>query len=193
VAGPQPLKNNKKFTFFVHFSIDFELSCFVCDQIVAFIMQLLNFFSLRLKLSFEVFLDDLCSIIFLILLVLVEFELLLDNGLDKLLSETLDQVEFILENSQTEKNLSAFELALTELEFSNLAYFLQNWLNDSFKLRIKSHELQSSIHRERALIQGLFLSLLIFICINHIIDFSDLISRCQFRAVSLVIDNNFSA
>lgn len=71
----------------------------------------------------------------------MELELLLDNGLDKLLSETLDKVEFILENSQTEENFPTFELALSELEFSNFAYFFQNLFNDTFKLRIKSHKL----------------------------------------------------
>ncbi len=53
----------------------------------------------------------------------MEPELLLNDGLYELIPETLDEIELILENSETEEDLLVLELSFPELKLSDPAYF----------------------------------------------------------------------
>ncbi len=62
----------------------------------------------------------------------MNFELLLDNGLNMIISETFNQVELIFKDCQTEKNWSIFELAGSEFKFSYSSYFFNDSLYFAF-------------------------------------------------------------
>lgn len=86
-------------------------------------MKLLNLLALGVEFLLQVSLNHLTSEIILFFLILMEPELLLNDGLYELIPETLDEIELILENSETEEDLLVLELSFPELKLSDPAYF----------------------------------------------------------------------
>lgn len=112
-------------------------------------MKFLDLFSFGLKLFLEVFFYQLVSVIFFILFFLVELELLLNDRLDVLLPEAFDQVEFVLENNNTEENLSVFKLSFPEFELPDFTYLFHHRLYFVLELFVESNQLQAPINRVR--------------------------------------------
>ena len=133
----------------------------------------------------------MASVIILILFILVELEFLLDNSFNIIISETLDQIEFVFENHNAEKYFSVFELSLSKLEFSYFSNFFHYWLNFTFELFVKSHQLYCTIYWIWT-VDLLWLFVIIF-SIDHIINLTNFLSDSYFWSISFVIhDDSFS-
>ena len=132
----------------------------------------------------------MASVIVLVLFILMELEFLLDNSLNIIFSETLNQIKFVFENYNAEKYFSVFELSLSKLEFSYLSNFFQYWLNFTFELLIKSHQLYCTIHWIWTIhLLGFFV---IIFSIYHVINLSNFLSDSYFWSISFVIyDDSF--
>ena len=113
---------------------------------------------------------------------------MLDNGLNELLSETFYQIKFVFKNHYAEKYFSIFELALSELEFSNLTNFFHYWFNFTFQFFIKSHYLNCTVDRVWA-VDWLRFFIIVF-SIDHIINLADFLCDCYFWSISFVIYND---
>ncbi len=116
-----------------------ELTAFIGNEVKAFVVKFLDFLRLWLKLFLEISRDELISVVFLVLLFLMELKMFLDDVLDVLLSETLDQVKLILENDHTEEHFPVFELSLTELEFSHFSNLFYYCFNLTLQILIESN------------------------------------------------------
>jgi hypothetical protein len=77
----------------------------------------------------------------------MELELLLNEGLNELISEAFDEVELVFENNKTEKHLSVLVLSPSELALSYFPYFFHYRLNPPLQVLIEGHKFQSPIDR----------------------------------------------
>jgi hypothetical protein len=170
-----------------------KLAALVCNQVVTFLVQLLDFLGLGLQLLLQIGRNQLGPIVLLVLLFLMELEILLNHVLNELFSETLYQVELVLENHHTKEHLPVLELPLTKLELSHLSHLFHHLLNLSLQLLVKTYQLQSPVHWVRAFGFGRLLLLLLVLRVYHIVDLNHFISSCNLRPVSLVVDDNFFA
>ena len=116
-----------------------KLPAFIGDEVVALVMELLDFLWLRLKLFLEISRNELSPVVFFVLLFLMELEVFLNNTLNVLLPKTLNQVEFVLENDHAKKHFSVLELPFTKLEFSYFTHFFHHWFNLVLQILIESN------------------------------------------------------
>ena len=116
-----------------------ELSAFIGDKVIALVVEFLDFFGLWFELFLEISWDELSPVVFLVFLFLMELEMFLDDALNVLLSETLDQVEFVLENDHAEEHFSVLEFSLSELKFSQFSHFFHHWFNLVLQILVKSN------------------------------------------------------
>ncbi len=121
----------------------------------------------------------------------MELELLLDDGLDVLFSETFNQVELVLEDDHAEENFSISELSLSELKLSDLSDLFHNWLDFTFELFVKSDQLESPVNREGAFGFGELLVLGFIFGVDDFIDLHDFVCRGYLWSVPFVVDYNF--
>lgn len=153
-------------------------------------MKLFNLLVFRLELLFEIFFNDLSSVVIFIFFFLMELEFLLDNCLDEVLPKAFNKVEFVFKDNNTEENLSALELAFSKLELSDFSNFFQYGLYFPFKILIKSHNFKWPVYWERTL-NFFHLFLLIFIFrVNQVIYLNYFICWRQFRPIPFIVHQN---
>lgn len=153
-------------------------------------MKFLDFFCFGLELFIEVLFNKFIPIVLLIFFLLVELKLLLNDGLNILLSETFYQVELVLENDHTKKDFSAFELTFAKLEFPNFSDFFHNGFDFIFELLIKCDQLKCPINRVETFSLCKLFILSFIIRVYEVVDFCDFLCWCYLGSISFVVNDD---